>query len=386
MSTVDIPGLDTEKLIALRRELHRHPEVSNEEEKTAERIHEFLESTDPDEIVTGLGGHGLAATYGGADSGPTILVRAELDGLPIEEKNDVEFRSQVEGKGHQCGHDAHMTMVAGLAQIYGRQKPDKGRVVLLYQPAEETGEGARRVMEDEKFARIEPDYAYALHNLPGFPKGQIVVKSGIFASASRGLIVELTGDSTHASHPKDGQNPALAAGQIVAALLSLPTMETALHHGAAITPVAINVGQRAFGTSASSGTVMFTLRSHRNEDMERLGKSASRMAEKIAAAYDLEVETSWSDIFEAVDNNPDCMKVVSEIAEELGFDQRELKRPFPWSEDFGVITTQYPGGLFGLGSGEEQPQLHHNRFLFPDEILPVGTRMFHALCEHHLGG
>lgn len=137
---------DLVELIELRHRLHRRPEISGEERATAAEIVAALEPTRPDGIVTGLGGHGVAAIYEGREPGPTVMVRAELDALPIEELSDLPHRSQVPGKGHLCGHDGHMTILAGLARGLGRARPQRGRAVLLFQPAEETGAGAAAVM------------------------------------------------------------------------------------------------------------------------------------------------------------------------------------------------------------------------------------------------
>jgi amidohydrolase len=380
------PALDLDVLVDLRRELHRHPEVSNEESGTAARIVEFLkEHAAPDDLLEGLGGHGVAATYRGEEAGPTVMVRCELDALPIRESNWIDYRSQNDGVGHKCGHDGHMAMVSGLALLLAERRPARGRVVLLYQPAEETGEGARRVLDDPAFRKIEPDYVFALHNLPGFEAGQVVLRTGVFASASRGLVVKLKGAPAHASHPAAGRNPALAATHIVQALLALPTMHTELHQGAAATPIRIDVGQRAFGTSASRGTVMMTLRAHTEETMEKIAERAERMARALAEAHDLEVDVSWTERFAAVENHAECQQFVADVADELDLDTRTVSRPFPWSEDFGQFTSAHAGTMFGLGSGTDHPGLHNGDYDFPDEILETGTRLFHGIARRMLG-
>ena len=128
--------------------------------------------------MTGLGGHGVAAIYEGREPGPTVMVRCELDALPIEEISESPHRSQAPGKSHACGHDGHMTMVAALSRGLGRQRPQRGRAVLLFQPAEENGAGAAAVIADPKFAEIAPDYAFSLHNKPGLPLGYITLSEG----------------------------------------------------------------------------------------------------------------------------------------------------------------------------------------------------------------
>ena len=164
----------------LRKELHRYPDLSGQEEQTARRIEAFLEAYAPAQLIRQLGGHGLAAVYEFGDSGPGVLIRCELDALPIHEANDFEYRSQAPGVSHKCGHDGHMTMVAGLAAWLQGQQFTAGRVVLLFQPAEETGQGAAAVLEEERFQLLPIDYAFALHNIPGEPLHTVLLmESGL---------------------------------------------------------------------------------------------------------------------------------------------------------------------------------------------------------------
>lgn len=191
-------------LVNLRKDLHRNPELAGQEKRTSEKILESIKKFNPDEIISGIAGRGLVFIFNGREEGRTILFRSELDALPINEQNDFEYRSRKENVAHKCGHDGHMTILAGLASLLKSERPDKGKVVLLFQPAEETGEGAYAVLNDEKFAQIKPDYVFALHNLPGFMAGSVVVKPGIFAAASKGMIIKLHGKTSHASEPETG--------------------------------------------------------------------------------------------------------------------------------------------------------------------------------------
>jgi len=373
--------IDIEKLIELRHELHRIPETAHQEEKTAEFIKEFLSVYPPDELIDEIGGYGIAAIYNGEKAGPTVMLRCELDALPIPEVNEMDYRSQNEGNGHKCGHDGHMAIISGMAQYLHHSRPDTGRVILLYQPAEETGEGARKILNDKKFENLAPDFIYALHNLPGFPKGQILVKKGIFASASKGLIVSLKGRSSHASQPVNGINPAFAASQIMHSFFMIPQMHTRFHHAALITPIHMRVGQPAFGTSAADGEVMVTLRTHQDEEMEKLAEKAVHQARCIAEANYLKTEIHYTEEFEAVKNDARCVEFITEVAHELSLPVTRMDHPFPWSEDFGLFTSAFNGALFGLGAGENQPQLHNEDYDFPDDIIEPGLQMFYHITN-----
>ncbi|MDP3379657.1 MAG: M20/M25/M40 family metallo-hydrolase, partial [Brevundimonas sp.] len=188
---------DIAELTDWRRELHRFPEVSRDEAGTAARVVAALGALGPDQVLTGLGGHGVAAVFTGRDPGPTVLFRAELDALPIEELSDAPHRSTIPGKGHLCGHEGHMTLLMGLGRLLARNRPARGRVVLLFQPAEEDGSGAAAVVADPAFAAIKPDWAFAIHNLPGLPLGHGALSAGVVNCASLGLKTTLTGKTAH---------------------------------------------------------------------------------------------------------------------------------------------------------------------------------------------
>ncbi len=172
--------LNIDELIKLRKDLHCNPELSGKEKNTSAKIKNFISQFNPDEVISNIGGNGIAFIFKGKEEGKTILFRSELDALPISEQNDFEYKSSVENVSHKCGHDGHMTILSGLASLLKNKKPDRGKVVLLFQPAEETGEGAAKVLEDKKFEQINPDYVFALHNLPGYPAGSVVIKNGNF--------------------------------------------------------------------------------------------------------------------------------------------------------------------------------------------------------------
>ncbi len=374
-----------EQLIALRHRLHATPDLAGREHRTAATVRAFLEGFPPDAWVDGIGGTGFAAIYAGRAPGPRVLVRADLDALPIPETLGLPYGSDSAGVSHKCGHDGHMTMVAGLAPELQRQRPDLGSVVLLFQPAEETGEGAERVVNDPKYAQIAPDYAFALHNLPGFPLGSIVLREGPFASASTGLIVDLDGATSHASEPESGNSPALAVASLIQSFSAVPQRFTSLHEAAQVTIVHARVGEVAFGTSPGVGAVMATLRAHRQEVMDRISERCLALARGTAETFGLGVRTRWTEPFPATRNDPACVQRVEQVACGLGLDVIHREVPFPWSEDFGHFTERHAGALFGLGAGEDQPPLHHPTYDFPDAVLGAGTRVFLGILRGMLG-
>lgn len=371
-------------LVAMRRHLHKFPETAHQEERTAAYIVDFLKQFNPDKLITGIGGHGIAAVYNGKEPGPAVLIRSELDGLPIAEENNIDYHSVNEGRGHLCGHDGHMTMVAGLAPLLSASRPSSGSVILLFQPAEETGEGANLILVDEKFQSLSPDYVFALHNLPGMDHSTIITRKGVFASASRGLIIELQGTSSHAGHPEGGNNPSLAIAQLLESVTSIPQKHVAMHEAALITPIHMRVGQPAFGTSPGEGVIMFTIRAHSNEVMEVMEKEVLHLVKHIARTHRLSFEYKWIEPFEAVVNDDRCVEIIEACASDLDLEIIQKEIPFPWSEDFGVFTGKFKGALFGLGSGKNTPQLHNENYDFPDRILEKGTMMFYRIIDQLL--
>ncbi|MBK7291613.1 MAG: M20/M25/M40 family metallo-hydrolase [Chitinophagaceae bacterium] len=170
------------ELIQLRHWLHAYPELSGVETKTAEHVAAFIGKLHPDKIVTNIGGNGVLVLFDSNKPGKTILFRSELDALPIQEINKFAYRSVTDGISHKCGHDGHTTILCGLAEKLSAEKPLTGKVYLLFQPAEETGEGAKLVVEDSQFD-IKPDYIFAFHNLPGYTKGTICCKEDLFSAS-----------------------------------------------------------------------------------------------------------------------------------------------------------------------------------------------------------
>ncbi|HUT79367.1 MAG TPA: amidohydrolase, partial [Polyangia bacterium] len=329
---------------------------------------------------------GVLGLFRGAAPGVRVLLRSELDALPMSEGIDVEHGSAVDGAAHKCGHDGHMAIVLGVARLLARRRPTTGEIALLFQPAEETGEGAAAVIADPKFASAEPDIVLALHNLPGFPKGCAVLGPGPFAAASKGVVVELAGATAHASEPQRGRSPAGAMAELLMGLEALPQRCTALHEAAQVTVIHARLGERAFGTAPGEAMVAATLRAHDQELAERLAAECSRMALKVAGAHDLGCRVTFVEEFPATVNDHAVVAAVSRAAEELGLERRIVPRPFPWSEDFGHFTSRWPGALFGLGSGTAHPALHAPGYDFPDDLIGSGTALLHRAALSLLRG
>lgn len=370
-----------EPLVLLRKELHRYPEVSGKEMETAKRITSFLENYPADEVITTIGKTGVIAIYEGEQPGKTVLFRCELDALPIEEINTFEHRSLSHGVSHKCGHDGHMAILCGLATQLYEHKPKTGRVILLFQPAEEDGSGAQKVFSDPKFARFQPDYVFALHNLPGYQKKQIVVKNGTFTCAVNSMIIKLDGITAHAGEPEKGINPALAIASIISQFNTFIQADISKENYRLITPIYTKMGKKAYGVSAGAGEIHFTVRSDSNSQMRKIETTLENIAQAVADEYRLKCNIQWTQGFQANENDKTAVNFIKEAAKENKFELLEKETPFTWGEDFGLFTQHYPGAMFGLGSGTDTPALHNPDYDFPDDIITTGVSIFHHISK-----
>ncbi|KIC27318.1 amidohydrolase [Leisingera sp. ANG-M6] len=373
------------QLTTMRHALHQIPEVSGAEDKTAAMVAGYLRQHQPDQLLTGLGGHGVAAVYEGRADGPTVLIRCELDGLPIEELSDQPYRSTHAGRGHLCGHDGHMTMVAALAADLAVQRPSKGRAVLLFQPAEETGKGAAAVIADPGFAQIAPDYAFSLHNLPGLPVGQVALCSGAANCASRGMRIKLTGKTSHAAAPQDGVSPAGAISRLLPGLAALGSGGDLGPEFALVTLTHAKLGEATFGIAPGEGEVWATLRTVTNIRMDQLIAEATALAEQVCAAERLGFSIEFDDVFDACTNHPEAVELLQAACAAAGHPAQMRDYPQRWSEDFGQFGKHAKAAMFWLGSGEAQPQLHNPDFDFPDAAIPAGAGIFLHTLRNLLG-
>ncbi|WP_201863297.1 amidohydrolase [Microvirga soli] len=376
---------DMVELVAFRRKLHSKPELSRQEADTAREVQAFLKATHPDWALTDLGGHGIAAVYEGREPGPTVMVRAELDGLPIQEISDAPHRSATPGKGHLCGHDGHMAILAALARELGRQRPQCGRAILMFQPAEEDGSGAAAVVADPRFRQIAPDFAFALHNVPGLPFGQVALTEGPVNCASRGMRIVLTGKTAHASMPETGLSPVNVVAQLMPQLTALGRGGPMEEGFSMVTVTHARIGEPAFGVAPAHGEIWATLRTLTDSGMEELCASAEQLVLSAAREQGLGVEVSYDDIFHHCENAPEAVAHLRQAldAEGVSYDRGDL--PIRASEDFGRFGQKAPAAMFFLGAGEKHPSLHNPDYDFPDDLIPIGARVFMRTIRNLLG-
>ena len=361
--------------IDIRHQLHEHPQTAGNEQFAHDRIVEHLQGLHPDKVYTHVGGYGIIAVWGMEASAPTIAFRADTDALPI---------------GHRCGHDGHTTILLRLAELIDEANDSRtntfthSRILLLWQPAEETGTGSRAVLDTGILQQYNIKAFYALHNLPGYPLGTVVLCPKTFAAASTGVVYHLDGRETHASTPELGVNPGLAMAEIIKRFDGMNGAGAPAEHYSGefrqSTLICVRVGQPAFGTSAGHGEVMFTLRAFTNDAMERLLADANNAVEEIAARYGLTTTRSLIEPFRATENTLDFVKNIEKAAHDMPLNVVYKDIPNRWSEDFAEYLMEFPGAMFGIGSGEEHAELHHPDYDFPDELIEPAAQLFFRLA------
>ena len=357
--------MDIGKIVALRRALHGCPELSGGEARTLAAVKGFL-SENTTLLVEDRGGWLLASHIEG-EGLPALAFRADMDAIPGED-----------GPRHGCGHDGHCAILCALGLMLEGRKVG-ANVHLIFQGAEETGEGARRVRESfPELRRVER--IYGLHNIPGFEKGAILARAGCFACASEGLIVDVAGRPAHAAYPEQGANPAALLSR---AVLAASGMVSEILNGDARllmhTVVGMNVGGENFGLSADRGRLCMTLRGHRQADIDALAGRIEGFVRAGCAEAGMACRFELRDVFPDTTNPAEIVEGAVEKWRAAGLPVRRLSEPMRWSEDFGWYLKEIPGMFFGVGIGEDHPGLHTAAYGFDDGIIERAAEAFFTL-------
>lgn len=347
--------------ISLRKSLHQCAEISGKETNTKAMLMAFLRAHCSLELVD-CGSWFYGAHREDTPTAHAIALRADYDGVACPDL----------GARHLCGHDGHSAVLCAVAlaiegMCLGRN------VFLLFQPAEETGEGA--LICCEIFQREQIGEIYGAHNLPGFPLGQVYTTPDTFACASRGLSIRFQGTPTHAAYPELGISPALALGQLLVALPGL-TQQKQDESMTRCTIIGTKMGEKAFGMAPSQGEIWLTLRGGYDAHIQTLETDILEKAKRLAAEHGLTVSWTVHDSFPATCNHPQSAQRVLDLC-----DGKLLAESMRWSEDFGWYLQRCQGAFFGIGAGESHPPLHTAQYEYPDALLPISANAFLSLLS-----
>ncbi|MCD5324232.1 MULTISPECIES: M20 metallopeptidase family protein [Pontibacillus] len=366
-------------IVAFRRYLHQYPERSGEEWNTSRFVQEKLtEYGIPFE--KGFADTGVLGIIKGEQPGGTVALRADMDALPITEQAEVDYRSEVDGVMHACGHDAHTSMLLGTGYALNQLKEQlAGTVLLVFQPAEEnspTG-GAGPMLDDGVFEQYEPDVIYGQHVWPTLPVGQVGIRDQEMMGASDRFTISVKGKGGHASMPQDGNDAIIMANQIITSLQTIVSRNVDPIESAVVTVGSIHGGY-AHNVIADKVTLEGTVRTYKPAIKERVKHRFHKIVENVAEAFEGSVEIEYLDGYPSTINTPEWAEVARGSARTvLGEDSTPEVQPVLAGEDFSRFLERYPGAFIWLGtrieSEEDQMGLHDPKFMLNEKALPGGS-------------
>ncbi len=371
-------------LTEIRRDLHANPELGMEEHRTAEIVAAKLAEWGI-EVHRGVGGTGVVGVLRSGNGEDAIGLRADMDALPMQEANDIAWRSGNPGRMHACGHDGHTTMLLGAARYLAETRAFNGTVNFIFQPGEEGMGGALAMLKDGLFERFPCNAIFAIHNRPGLAVGKYAISPGPSSAGGAFFDITVTGRGAHGARPEASVDPVLAACHVTTALQSIvsrnvPPFDTAV---LSVTKV---VGGDAYNVIPQSAVISGTARAFRNETMTLIEANMKRVAEGVAAGFGATAVVDFRRIFAPLINDAEQTAVIADTAAELvgedGVDRR--KPPGMGSEDFAFMMEQVPGAYIQVGNGEDSGQLHNQHYDFNDEAAPYGAALFARLVERRL--
>ena len=375
-----------DEMTAWRRDIHAHPELGFEEERTASVVAEKLESFGI-QVHRGLAKTGVVGILDGAPGEGAIALRADMDALPILEGNDVDYRSTNDGTMHACGHDGHTTMLLGAARYLAETRNFAGTVYFVFQPAEEGLGGGEAMVKEGLFERFPATAVYGMHNWPGMPPGEIAVRTGPMMAACDEFEITVDGTGAHGAMPHLGLDPVVAAAQIVTGLQSIVARNVDPLEAGVVSVTKIHGGD-AFNVIPQSVDLAGTVRTFKPEVRDLIAANIQRIAESTAASFGIKATVKVEGRFPATVNTAEeTARAEAAAADVVGADRvhRDLA-PCMGSEDFAYMLQARPGSYIWIGNGTGPGGcfLHNPGYDFNDEILPIGASYWATLVEREL--
>jgi hippurate hydrolase len=370
-----------------RRDLHAHPELQYDVHRTAGSVSERLKSFGCDDVVAGIGRTGVVGVIRGRKPGAKVIgMRADMDALPIEEATTVAYKSTVPGKMHACGHDGHTAMLLGAAKYLAETRNFAGTAVVIFQPAEEGGAGARAMMDDGLFDRFGIEEVFGMHNYPGMPIGQFAIRSGPMMASTDTIGIDLEGVGGHAAWPHFGVDTVLVGAQIVNQLQSIVARNVDPLQAAVISICTFQAGN-ADNVIPQRAKLRGTARALSPKVRDLLQKRVREVVEGTARAYGAKAELTYTTGYPVLVNEEHKTAFAAGVAREVaGKDKVNTDcAPLMGAEDFAFMLQERPGAFIYIGNGNSA-QLHNPAYDFNDEAIPVGTSYWVRLAETALAG
>ena len=372
-----------DEITAWRRDFHRMPELLYEVHKTAAAVADHLRNFGCDEVVEGIGRTGVVGIINGKDAagGPVVGLRADMDALPIAEESGAEWSSQNPGLMHACGHDGHTAMLLGAARYLAETRNFRGKVALIFQPAEEGGAGGKAMVEDGLMTRFGIDEVYGLHNMPGLPVGEFAIRSGgIMASADEFNVV-ITGRGGHAAQPHKTIDPVIVAAQCITAFQTIVSRNADPLESLVISTTKIEAGT-AHNIIPDQVKMLGTVRALNKETQALAVERMEQVVKNIAAAFGAEASFDFHYGYPVTYNHDAQTEKAAQVARMVAGDNAvdSAAMPVMGGEDFSFMLLERPGAFIFMGNGDTAG-LHNAKYDFNDEAIPYGTSYWARLVE-----
>jgi amidohydrolase len=378
------------ELVALRRDLHAHPELGFDEVYTSARVAEALKTCGVDEVHTGIGKTGVVGVVRGRStaSGRMLGLRADMDALVMVEHNEFPWRSCRSGLMHGCGHDGHTAMLVGAARYLAETRNFDGTAVLVFQPGEEGFAGAKHMIEDGLFDRFPVEAIYAMHNWPALKPGTIGINPGAMMAAADRVTIEIAGKGGHGAHPHLAVDPVVVAAHIITAVQSIVSRNVRPIDEAVISICAVQAGDpHAMSVIPGNATLVGTVRTFNPEVQALVEKRLCELCSAVALGLGATATVKYERIYPATINTADEANFAADVAESLVGAQHVVRdlEPSMGAEDFSFMLQTKPGAYLRIGQGGEGNSfLHNSRYDFNDDILPLGSALHASLVEQAL--
>ena len=370
----------SKELTLIRRDIHAHPEIGFEENRTSQIVADHLQAWGV-EVHRSVGGTGVIGVIHGKGSGRSIGLRADMDALPMAEATGLAHASKNPGVFHGCGHDGHTTMLLGAARHLASTRHFNGQIVVIFQPAEEGLGGARRMIEDGLFDRFPCDEIYGLHNWPGAPLGRISLTRGVAMAAADTFDIHISGRGAHGAQPHNAIDPVMVATAIAQALQTIVSRNVDPVKAAIVSITQIHAGS-AYNVIPETAHLGGTIRTFEPEVRDLIAQRITALARSIAEGFGAEATVTIEPRFSALRNNDRLAEAAMDIAVDIvGQTLVEYDDlPKTGSEDFADMLAIVPGAYLLLGQGEG-PALHNPHYDFNDAAIPIGATLLARLAE-----
>ena len=371
------------EITAWRQDIHAHPELLFDVHRTAGLVAERLKGFGCDQVITGIGRTGVVGLIRGrkGSGSRTIGLRADMDALPIEEANDLPYKSTVPGKMHACGHDGHTAMLLGAAKYLAETRNFSGTAVVIFQPAEEGGGGGREMVKDGLMDRFAIEEVYGMHNYPGLPLGEFALRPGPLMAAADRILIEIEGKGGHAARPHFSVDTILVGSQIINQIQSIVSRNVDPLEAAVISITMFQAGNTD-NVIPQTGLLRGTARSLVPEVQDLLEKRLREVVENTARAYGAKAKLTYRRDYPVTRNHDRQAAFAAEVAAEVvGWDRVDDNvAPVMGAEDFSFMLNARPGAFIFVGNGESAG-LHHPSYNFNDDVIPLGTSYWVRLVE-----